>query len=98
MVIMLNRIGMPLLTSGGNLETSVVVTGTQKLLNDIGKVGIGLGIGVAVAGLIYCGIRKMMANEHDAPTWNKRMAGVLIGAVIVVVAGGIVTLVTGYYR
>ena len=79
------------------VQSSTLFTGTQKLLNDSSTALLIIAPILAALTLIYMGLRKMNADEHDAVMWKKRMISVGIALVIVVTASGLVALVTGYY-
>jgi len=80
-----------------SLESSTIVQGTKNLLNDASKALLVILPIAAGAAIIFCAIRRMMSDEHEIPTWNKRMAGIAVAAVIGVCASAIISVVTGYY-
>lgn len=80
-----------------SIESSTIFTGTQKLLNDLSKALLIIAPIAAIICFIYMGIRKMNADEHEAPMWKKRMVSVGVGLVIALCASGIVAIVTSYY-
>lgn len=82
----------------GGLETSKVVTGTQKLLDDITNVLLILAPVVAAACIIYFAIRHSGADEMDQKKWKQRMIVAAVSAVVAVLASALVKLLISYYQ
>lgn len=85
-------------TEGGAFGNSAFARGTINLLNDLGifLMVIGPSAGTVAAG--YFLVRRAMADETDGKMWMKRVfiaGGCGIGVLLV---GGIITMVTGYYK
>lgn len=93
MLKLTNRLA-PILLS---VQDSVIFTGTQKLLNDVSSALLIILPLSAAAILAYLAVRKMGAEEQEAPVWKKRMWGVGIAFIVGITASGIVSLVSGYY-
>ena len=81
----------------GGLLDSKLVTGTQKLLEDLTSWLIGLCLTVGIAAVVYCLIRRSTANEADALSWKKRAITAGICGVAGALVGGILKAVSHYY-
>ncbi len=82
----------------GGLEGSKFVTGTKKLLLDIGKTLVLLGIIAAGVFMSYYGVRMAAADEQDKKGWKNRIMAAAIGSIICVSAGTIITMLVKYYQ
>lgn len=83
--------------AGTDVQSSVLFTGTQNLLNSITTALIVIAPLVAIALTIYFAIRRSGADEMDQKMWGKRIANAWICAAIAVAGSGLVTLVMSYY-
>lgn len=88
---------IPTAHAAGGFANSNIALGTQRLLEDVSHVLMILGpiAGAAFAG--YFLIRRGMADEPDGRMWNKRIATAIICGVAVLLVGGIINLISGYY-
>lgn len=83
---------------GGSFGNSSFAKGTINLINDVSTYLMIIG---PIAGTMAAGyflIRRAMADETDGKMWMKRVfiaGGCGIGVLLV---GGIITMVTGYYK
>ena len=59
---------------------------------------IGLGSGVTILMVIYCLLRRNMADEMDHKKWQTRMIVSLISGVGIVVASGVIKALVSYYQ
>lgn len=84
-------------TPGSDFANSAFATGTKRLLDDVGKWLIGIGIAVAgISAVVYL-IRRSMADEADGKMFQKRVVTAIICGVAVSLVGGIITLISSYY-
>jgi len=82
----------------GNISTSKLATGTQKLITDLTAWLLVVAPLVTVVAVIYFLIRKTIADEMDAKRWDSRIKVALICCIGVVVASGLINLIIGYYK
>lgn len=89
----------PLLASGNNgIEDSVIVEGTQKLLNDITTVLLFLSPTIAVALIIYFSIRLSGSDETEHKKWKSRITITVICTIVAVLASTIIKVILSYYQ
>lgn len=80
------------------LESSIAVTGTKKLLDDLTKVLMGLSAAVSILTLIIQRIRMQIAeNEEVGPIkkWERR---IVISGISVFLISGLFNLILAYYK
>lgn len=82
---------------GGDLAGSDLVTGTKALISDISTILAGMSISVGIVFVIYCLIRKAMADEADGKQWQKRALTAGICGILGTIAAGIVSIIAGYF-
>lgn len=92
-----------LITSGttayaGAIEDSKIGQGVKLLLTDLTAWAIGIGALVCVVSLIYCFIRKSMADEMEQAQWKKKISTILYCAVGIVIASPFLMLITSYFK
>lgn len=80
-----------------DIQDSVLATGTTKLIQDMTNWITGLGIGCTVLMVVYCLIRRNMADEMDHKKWQTRMTVSLVSGVGVTCASAIINVIMGYY-
>lgn len=74
-----------------------LITGTQKLINDVTYLLLGLIVVVCVGCLIYFQLRKMSADQQEQTMWDKRSKTAIVALVIGLCASGIINFVASYY-
>lgn len=79
------------------LQSSVIFTGTQKLLNDLSTILLVLAPIVCIVLLVSFSIVKAGANEMDEVKWGKRQRNVVICVLIAMLASTIIKLLLSYY-
>lgn len=79
------------------LQSSVLFTGTQNLINDAITVLMILGMIVGIACFCYFGIRRSAADEMDQKKWGNRMSNAVICTIAVELGMVIIKLVLSYY-
>lgn len=86
-------------TSGrGGLQSTTLVTGTERLLKDLTNWFMVLVPIVAVVLIIFFLIRKSAADEMDGKRWDNRIKTVIICAIGAVIASGLINVLIGYYQ
>lgn len=80
------------------VENTKVVTGTKRLLDDLSKVLIIVGIPVGIVCIGYFGLRMSAADEQDKKGWKNRILVAIIGTIIVVSSGAILKALVSYYQ
>ncbi|MDO5556672.1 MAG: hypothetical protein Q4G05_00280 [Clostridia bacterium] len=77
---------------------TVIVTGTVNLLNDVSNVLLYVApiVTAVLIGIFW--LRKSADDEMDAKRWNTRIKTAIICCIGVMVASGLITTITGYYR
>lgn len=96
MCFMLLICGQTALADG--LESSVIVTGTQKLINSAMNVILVL---APIAGGVIIGylcIRRGMSDEQEHKMWNKRISIAVVSTIGAVLASVIINVILSYYR
>lgn len=84
-------------TPGGDFANSTFAIGTQRLLDDVGKWLIGIGITVAGISALVQLLRRAFADEADGKMYQKRLYVAIICGVAMSVVGGIISLISSYY-
>lgn len=83
---------------GGNaISESAIGKGIIALLSDVGKYGALIAIPVTVVVVVFCQIRKAMSDEQDEKKWSQWTKRALIGGILAVSAGSLVSLIFGYF-
>lgn len=85
-------------TALADLQGTPLVTGTQRLIEDVTNWLMGLGTVITILMVIYCLIRRNMADEMDHKKWQTRAIVSLVSGVGVVVASAVINAVVGYYQ
>ena len=84
-------------TAGGNIASSKLATGSQKLINDVTTWLTIIAIPVTVAAVIYFFIRKGAADEQDQKMWQNRITTALVCGIGVIIASSLINVITGYF-
>jgi nitric oxide reductase large subunit len=84
--------------AAGDIGSSKLATGTEKLINDVTSWLLVVAPLVTVVAVIYYLIRKTVADELDAKKWNTRISTAIICCIGVVVASVIIKLIVSYYQ
>jgi len=82
----------------GGIQGTTLVTGTQKLLNDLTSWFMVLVPIVAVVLIVYFLIRKSAADEMDGKRWDNRIKTVIVCSIGAVIASGLINVIIGYYQ
>ncbi len=81
----------------GNIESSVAVTGTKNLINDITSAALVIAPVAGAAFVVYFCIRRSAADEMDQKKWNNRIVTAVVSTVGAVIAVSLINVVIGYY-
>jgi len=81
-----------------DIGTSVLATGTEKLVGDATTWLLVIAPAVTVIAVIYYFIRKAMADELDHKKWNTRISTAIISCIGVVTASVIIKVIIAYYK
>ena len=81
-----------------SISSTKLATGTTNLIQDVTAWILGLGSGVTILMVIYCLLRRNMADEMDHKKWQTRMIVSLISGVGIVVASGVIKALVSYYQ
>jgi uncharacterized membrane protein YidH (DUF202 family) len=84
--------------AAGDIGSSKLATGTEKLINDVTSWLLIVAPLVTVVAVIYYLIRKTVSDEMDHKKWNSRISTAIICCIGVVVASVIIKLIVGYYQ
>lgn len=85
-------------TGGGNISSSKIAQGTQKLIQDATSWALVVAPIVTTLAVIYFFIRKGMSDEMDHKKWNDRIIVAIISCIFAVSASVIIQLLIGYYQ
>ena len=101
-VIMMNMITCFLMAQNhvyaGGIGSSKLLTGTERMLNDMKKPLIGLSSAIGVVMIIYNLIRMKMGDDVDTKMYKKRIGIILICMVLVVSVVTLVSTILSYYK
>ena len=81
-----------------DVADSVIVTGTTRLLTDIGTALTILCPIVGGVMAVYFLIRRSMADQTDGKMWESRIKIAIICGVAAGLVMGIITLIASYYK
>ena len=82
----------------GTVADSNLARGTVNLLNDVSGWLLIIAPIVTAVFIGYYLIRKTASDEMDARRWDSRIKTAIICCIGVVVASGLITTITGYFR
>lgn len=80
------------------IDESKLATGTKQLIEDVTSYMTGIGIAVTVLMVVYCLIRRNMADEMDHRKWQQRMTVSGISGIGIVVASSVINIIFSYYQ
>lgn len=81
-----------------SIQNTSLATGTQQLIEDITSWLTGIGAIVTILMVVYCLIRRNMADEMDHKKWQTRMTVSLVSGIGVVVASTVINALVSYYQ
>ena len=84
--------------AAGNFNSSVIATGTQKLIQDVTTWMLIIAPIITVLLIIYYLIRKGMAEEMEHKKWNSRCITAIICCIGAVLASVILNMLIGYFQ
>ncbi len=84
--------------AAGGLNSSQLVRGTQKLIQDLTSWGTGIAAAIGTLCTVYFFIRRQNADEQEVKSWNKRIITAIISTIGAVLAGLIISIVLSYYQ
>jgi len=84
--------------ASGNIGSSVLATGTEKLIKDVTSWLLVVAPLVTVVAVVYYLIRKTVSDEIDHKKWNSRISTAIICCIGVVAASLIINLIVSYYQ
>lgn len=88
---------MPAVASA-TIETSIIVTGTKKLVADVGKALMVLAPVVGGCMEAFEFFKSTHAEDEEMRAIKKKQKVILIGVIGVFVAGAVMTIVASYYK
>ncbi|GKX31391.1 hypothetical protein SH1V18_38710 [Vallitalea longa] len=80
------------------VKDSKLVTGTEKLINDITIKLIILAPIISGLLIIYFCIRRSAADEMDVKKWNNRITTAIVSCIGAVLGSALINLIVGYYK
>ena len=80
------------------IESSTLVTGTQKLISDLTNWLLIIAPTVTILLIGYYLLRKSASDEMDAKRWDSRIKIAIICCIGVVVMSGLINVLMNYYR
>jgi ABC-type molybdate transport system permease subunit len=86
---------MPAYADG--VQSSKIVTGTQKLIGDVTTWLMVLAPVVSGLLIIYFCIRRSAADEIDQKKWNNRIVVAIVSCIGAVIGSATLNLIIGYY-
>ena len=82
----------------GGISGSPIVTGTERLINDVTTWLMVLAPIVGGLLIIYFCIRRSAADEMDTKKWNNRIIVAVISCIGAILGSATLNLVLGYFR
>ena len=80
------------------IESSTLVTGTQKLISDLTNWLLIIAPTVTILLVGYYLLRKSASDEMDAKRWDSRIKIAIICCIGVVVMSGLINVLMSYYK
>ena len=80
------------------INSSKIVTGTEKLISDVTTWLMVLAPIVAVLLIIYFCIRRSAADEMDQKKWNTRIIAAVVSCIGAILGSATLNLIIGYYK
>jgi ABC-type molybdate transport system permease subunit len=84
--------------SAAGINSSKIVTGTEKLINDVTTWLMVLAPVVAGLLIIYFCIRRSAADEIDQKKWNNRIIVAIVSCIGAVLGSATLNLILSYYN
>ena len=81
----------------GNIASSVAITGTKQLIDDVTTAALVIAPVVGVVLIVYFCIRRSAADEMDQKKWNNRIVTAVVSTIGAVLATSLLGIVIGYY-
>jgi ABC-type molybdate transport system permease subunit len=81
-----------------DINSSKIVTGTEKLIGDVTTWLMVLAPIVAGMLIIYFCIRRSAADEMDQKKWNTRIIAAVISCIGAILGAATLNLIIGYYN
>ena len=83
---------------GGGINSSPIVSGTEKLIGDVTTWLMVLAPIVAGLLIIYFCIRRSAADEMDTKKWNNRIVVAIVSCIGAILGSATLNLIIGYYK
>ena len=80
------------------IESTTLVTGTQKLITDLTNWLLIIAPTVTILLIGYYLLRKSASDEMDAKRWDSRVKVAIICCIGVVVMSGLINVLMSYYK
>lgn len=80
------------------IQNTALATGTRQLIEDVTSWMVGIGVVVTVLMVVYCLIRRNMADEMDHKKWQQRMIVSLVSGIGVIAATSVINVLVSYYQ
>lgn len=97
-VFLLTMIFYPEVIYAGGLESSKLVKGTKSLITDATKVVTVLAPVLAGVMFGWNGLKLSSADDDEVRQIKKRMKTCVVGGVIGLIGGALITVLLGYYK
>jgi len=95
-VFIMLTMSVPAYASG--INSSPIVTGTEKLIGDVTTWLMILAPIVAGMLIIYFCIRRSAADEMDQKKWNTRIIAAIVSCIGAILGAATLNLIIGYYK
>lgn len=80
------------------IQNTTLATGTRQLIEDVTSWMTGIGAVVTILMVVYCLIRRNMADEMDHKKWQQRMTVSLVSGIGVIAATSVINVLVSYYQ
>lgn len=87
----------PVMAEAKGIGSSVIITGTKELANDLTKALVGLSIVIGGLMEVYLYIRLQAADDEEKRSIKKTQKTTLYATVGATVVTGILAIIVGYY-
>ena len=84
--------------AGGDITSSTIVTGTEKLIGDVTTWLMVLAPIAAGLLIIYFCIRRSAADEMDTKKWNTRIIVAIVSCIGAILGSATLNIIIGYYN
>lgn len=85
------------ITTLTTIQNSTLGQGAINMANDAGTFLATLGPAIAAAAGVYSFIRRSLADEQDAKSWDKRIRIAIGCAVACLLVGNMISILSGYF-